>query len=209
MQFRTWVRAGTVALTAGGFAMTASAGVVILGNSGWQASWDDALGSRVDINVDAVTGQAVLIEKAAEFTSFAPIDITFTQIAANAVGQIIINDEILTNSTGSPWTDFHMALSGNDSAVFNAAATNASGFSIAPFTNLAFAPNGKSLDLTGGVVPNGGVYFPGATQGELYINVTPNTFQPFASFTLREFPTPEPTTLSLLAIGAAAFFRRR
>ncbi len=38
------------------------------------------------------------------------IPITFTQIASDAVGQIVINDEVITNSTGSDWTGFQFQL---------------------------------------------------------------------------------------------------
>jgi hypothetical protein len=74
--------------------------IVVLGNSGWQASWDSSLNPFVDVAVDAVTENAVFIEKTAEFiqgkgpAGFPTIPITFTQIEADAVKQIVINDEV-------------------------------------------------------------------------------------------------------------------
>jgi len=112
-------------------AAPAHAGFVDLGG-GWQASWDDSLDGLVHIFSFGVVGDAVFIEKGAEFTGgptngvFSPIDIVFTQTSPNAVGSIVIDDEVITNSTGEDWLDFHLELVG-DAATFDDVATANSG----------------------------------------------------------------------------------
>jgi hypothetical protein len=213
---RRFASTGVAAILAAFGASTAQADTIILGTSGWQATWDSSLDGLVDIIVDGVTADSVIIQKAAEFRQppgpdglFPPILVTFQQISPNAVSRIIMNDEILTNSTGAPWTDFHMELVDGGDATFDPAATYGSGFSIAPFTNLTFSPDNTALDIFGGgSIPNGGVYFPGAAAGNLFIDVVTSPTAPFTTFTLKEYPTPEPTTALLLVLGAALIRRR-
>ena len=199
-----------------GLVGSAHAGSIVLGSSGWQASWDPSLDGRVQIVLDAVTADTVLIQKLAEFTQgpgiggiYPPVIVTFQQIAPTSVRNIVIADEVLTNSTGTTWTDFHMTLVDHGDATFNPTSTFGSGFTYNPFSNLVFSPDNTQLDLFGGgTVPNGGTFGPGIGNGELYINVNPSSVAPFTTFSLKEFPTPEPTTLVLLGLGAA-FIRRR
>lgn len=201
------------------------------GSSGWKASWDASLDPFVDIIVDLVTPGAVFIQKSAQFTQgpgpggFPTIPITFTQLVPGAVGQIVFNDEIITNSTGVDWTDFHFEILNSGDAVFNPALTNASaggaGFTTAPLTNQMFAPDNLSFWVDGfglgvggsdAVIPNGTQWFPGdgAFDGELYIDVVTKAAAPFTVFTLKETPTvPEPATLGLLAFGAFLLLARR
>jgi len=197
------------------------------GGSGWRATWDSSLDGLVQIIASDCTQIAngrVFIEKSAEFTQgpspsgvFPTIAITFTQTAVTNVTRIIIEDEIITNSTGSPWTDFHMDLIDSGDAVFDVAATAASGgpgpigFSIAPFTQAGFTNGNTRLDIFGGVVANGTQWFPGggALDGELHIAVNPHAQAPFTVFSLKETPTPEPASLMLLTLGAMATLRRR
>jgi hypothetical protein len=201
--------------------------VVVLGNSGWQVSWDSSLDPFVDIAVDAVTENAVFIERTAEFiqgkglAGFPTIPITFTQIEADAVERIVINDEVITNSTGSNWTGFrYQLLDGNDVA-FNPDMSNASaggsGFSTSPLDNQMFGPANKTFSVDGfGLSPGGGnavvadgtQWFPGdgARDGELYIDVVTGDGSlegPFTVFTLKGTPSfvPEPTTACLLALA--------
>ena len=200
---------------------------VVLGNSGWQASWDSSLNPFVDVAVDAVTENAVFIQKTAEFiqgkglAGFPTIPITFTQIEADAVEQIVINDEVITNSTGSDWTGFrYQVLDGNDVA-FNPDMSNASaggnGFSTSPLGNQMFGPANRTFSVDGfGLSPGGGnavvadgtQWFPGdgALDGELYIDVVTgdgSLEDPFTVFTLKGTPSfvPEPTTACLLALA--------
>jgi hypothetical protein len=201
--------------------------VVVLGNSGWQASWDSSLNPFVDVAVDAVTENAVFIQKTAEFiqgkvpAGFPTIPITFTQIKADAVKQIVINDEVITNSTGSDWTGFQFQLLDGNDVAFNPDMTNASaggnGFSSSPFDNQIFGPDnqaylvdGLGLSSGGGnaVIADGTQWFPGdgAHDGELYIDVVTgdgSLEDPFTVFTLKETPSfvPEPSTICLLVMG--------
>ncbi|MHC4709213.1 MAG: hypothetical protein ACYTA3_01975 [Planctomycetota bacterium] len=197
-------------------AAPAHAGFVDL-DGGWQASWDDSLDGLVDIFSVGVFGDAVFIEKAAEFTVgsmngvFAPIDIIFTQTSPDAVGSIVIDDEIISNSTGEDWLDFHLELIG-DAATFDDVATANSGgpgpigFSINPFTGAVFSDDLKRLDVSGGVVPDGHSWFPGVAGGQLWIDVITGDG---VTFTLRETPTiPTPSSLALLAIGGLVLIPR-
>ena len=198
-------------------AAPAHAGSVDL-DGGWRASWDDSLDGLVDVFSAGVVGDAVFIEKAAEFTVgpmnsvFPPIDILFTQTSPGAVGSIVIDDEIISNSTGADWLDFHLELIG-DAATFDDVATASSGgpgpigFSVDPFTNAVFSGDLKRLDISGGVVPDGSSWFPGVAGGQLWIDVVPGGG---TTFTLRETPSiPAPGAAALAAIGAAMLTRRR
>jgi MYXO-CTERM domain-containing protein len=219
-----------IATAAGFFAVTspADAGSVVLGGN-WEASWDDSLDGLVQIIVDGVVGDTIFIQKAATFNQgpdqfgFIPaIPITFRQLGASGINHIVINDEIITNLTGVTWTDFHLDLIDSGDAVFNPAATLASGgggpigWSIAPFTNAAFSLGNTRLDIFGGPgVAHGDVWFPGdgAFDGQLWIDVVSASGQqgdPFTVFTLKETPTiPGPAALALLGIGAIAGRSRR
>ncbi|HWB19789.1 MAG TPA: hypothetical protein VG711_05775, partial [Phycisphaerales bacterium] len=171
-----------VGIAASLLAGQAHGGIVILGNSGWQAEWDDSLNSTVDIVLDGVTSNAVFIEKSVQFTHgpvngiFPAVAITFRQLNAFAVSNIVIDDEILTNSTGVDWTDFHMQLVDHGDAQFDPVATAASGgggpigWSINPFTTAVFSNDLTTLDIAGGVVTNGSIWRPGRTptDGQLW-----------------------------------------
>ncbi|MEP0848595.1 MAG: PEP-CTERM sorting domain-containing protein, partial [Phycisphaerae bacterium] len=63
---------------------------------------------------------------------------------------------------------------------------------------------------TDAIIPNGGIWFPGdgASDGELVIDVTTHAQAPFTVFTLKETPTPEPSSVLLLVAGAALLRRR-
>lgn len=206
-------------------AARSQAGVIPLGNSGWEAVFDAGLDPFVDIVVDGETSEAVFIQKFAQFLQppgpggiFGGIDIVFRQTRPGAVPFIVINDEVVTNSTGTAWLDFHFELVDSGDAAFDPARTAASGgpgpigFSIAPFTTASFGSGNTTLDVGGGVIPNGGIWFPGngPSDGQLWIAANPSPTAPFTLFTLKERPTiPEPSSLALLAFGGLALTRRR
>ena len=203
---------GFAAIAGLAVASAAQAGFVDIGG-GWSASWDGALDSYVDVQSFGVVGDAVVIQKSAEFTSFPQnIDITFVQTDPGAVSYIVIDDEIITNSTGVDWTDFHMEILGN--GAFDPAQTGGGGgpigFTIAPFTQASFQNNDTLLNIDGGVVPNGTQWFPGdgATDGVLYIDARPSGASP-NTFVLREYPTPTPGSIGLMALSGLALSRRR
>ena len=220
------LRNGSVLVLGGALALAmttaaAHAGFTILGNSGWKASWDSSLDPYVDINFDGIVGNAVFIEKSAEFTQgpvngiFPSIAIVFEQIAPTTVNNIVINDEIITNHTGVAWTDFHMDLLDHGDVVFDPVATASSGgpgpigFGIAPFTQAAFTEGNTRLDIFGGVLPNNAIWNPGggAQDGQLWIHV--NNLTGSTLFVLKETPTPAPGAMALLGLAALAGSRRR
>jgi hypothetical protein len=179
--------------------------------------------------VDGQSANAVFIEKNAQFVGppgpgglIDPYAVTFTQTSANALPNIVIVEEAITNQTGVAWLDFHFDITDSGDAQFNVAATAGSGgpppigFSIAPFTTAVFGnsvagPN-TVLDIAGGVVPNGATWNPGAGpggDGALWITTNPHTSAPYTVFTLKERPTiPEPSSLAILALGALPLLRR-
>jgi len=176
---------------------------------GWEAQVPNL--SQVSINVDSVTSEFVAIEISKDFTEpyngigFPGLSILFTQVAADAVTspRIVILDESVTNLTGSDWTDYHMAIDSGGEVEFDIAASL--GFSMAPFTNQLLTLT--TLDADGGVVFNNSSFFPGAGPGEL-VMFADLSGDP-VSFSLIEFPTPEPATLALLVLGLGCLKRRR
>lgn len=185
-------------------------------SGGWQASWNSALDPFIDINDHGVVGNALFIEKIAQFTAapvggvFPAIDITFTQVSPTAVANIVIDDEVISNTTGSAWTDFHMNLLGNSNVAFDPVATAASGgFSIAPFTSSSFTNSNQTFNAFNGTVPNGGNWFPGQTSGQLWIHIANISPTSGISFVLSEQPTPAPGAMALMAIAGLACSRRR
>lgn len=203
----------------------ASAAIVPLGNSGWQAEWPAALDPFLGIVVDGETTSQLLIQKTAQFTNpfvggeTTPIDITFRQVAPSTITQFGMVSEVLTNQTGSPWVGFRMELLNNANVSFNPTLTNGSGgpapigWNLDPFTTGAFSGGNQVLTIGGGSIANNDTYFPGTGPGgggTLYINVPSSTGEPFPSFTLRERPVvPEPSGLAALVLAAAALRRRR
>lgn len=204
------IAAGTASLFAPAAAEAGVMTTVTLGSSGWQASWDSSLDPVLDINVDAVSANAVFIEKIAQFNSLASINIIFTQISVNAVSNIVINDEVITNTSGAAWTDFHMDLLGNPSAVFDPVATAASGaFSVAPFNSWNLTNSNHTFNAFNGVVPNNSFWFPGQASGQLWINVG-NTASGNATFVLSETPSvPAPGAIAMLGVAGLIGSRRR
>ncbi len=208
-------------------AVSAPAGVVNLG-AGWQASWDPALDGLVDVMATGVVGDALFIQKFADYRQepvgeeldIPSIRIQFQQVAYPAATHIVIDDEILINNNGVVWTDFHFKLvDTTGGTLFNPAQTAGSGgagpigWTIDPFELAQFTTQ-QQLDVWGGDVPNGATWFPGngASDGQLWIDVTPGPNNS-GSFVLLEKPTttgvPEPATLGLLCLGGLALVRRR
>lgn len=180
---------------------------VVLGTSGWTASWDNALDPVLDVNVDGVTADAVYIEKIAQFNSLASINIIFTQISQNAVSNIVINDEVITNTSGVAWTDFHMDLQGASNVAFDPAAS--AGFTVNPFTSSSFTNSNQTFNAFNGTVANNGAWFPGLFGGELWIHVALNASAP-TTFVLSETPSvPAPGAVTLLGLAGLMGTRRR
>lgn len=192
-------------------------------DSGWQAIVPDATVSGIII--DAITpGSNVLIQINKNFLFppdvggvFPAIQIIFSQTLPDAqtVPQIIIADESIANLTGVPWTDFHWALLDGGDVWFDIAASTP--FDTSPFANQMFADNfglgdpNKATDfwVDGGTVPANGSFFPGITGSNGNLVIEFDLASTNTDFALKEFPTPEPTTLALLAFGSLGLVARR
>lgn len=163
----------------------------------------------VDVAVDFVslTGDVLVIEKTAQFFELATVELLFAQNRddSETVSQIVITDEILTNNTGVAWTSFTNDLGAVGPALFDVAAS--ASFTIAPFTTTAYAGDLRSVTYSNGIVPDGVIWTPGLDDGGLVIDV--DLSDRLTSFTLRETPAPEPSTLAALLIGAGLAFARR
>lgn len=217
---------GFAAAVVGCFGAVASAATIQLvdpitgADSGWQASFAD--GDMVNLVVDAVTDDAVFIEKFVDFEGpigpaglLPSVNIDFTQTGtdSNTVPRIVIVDEVLTNLQGADWGGFVWTIPDSGEAGFNV--SDSAGFSTSPFNDASFSgfADGNNnlastLIATGGTVGNGQTYFPGAGAGELYIDVDLSQAD-ITSFVLKERPVPEPACLALLAVGGLVAVRRR
>jgi hypothetical protein len=202
------------------------AGSLVLGTSGWSASWDDALDGRLGLAVDGESADSVFIQK---FLTLRPEDInlvematdpvviTFQRTSVNAVPFIVFNDENVVNQTGFPWVGFRFIIEPTSGEVaFDAGRTDVSppgaGFSIDPFTTHQYSQNNTVLELGGGIVPENlpqNIWSPGMAQGELAINTVaqPNELNSF-TFSEQALIIPLPAAawsgmigLALLALG--------
>ena len=189
-------------------------------DSGWSLVVPDP--THTDIKIDAITNSYVRIEiikvfyDGPENGQFPANLVEFVQRLDddNTVGTIQINDEIIINDTGWDWTDYHWEVIG-DAAAFDRQATEASGFSVEPFeasdSSWGDPPAGWSsdhaatFDVDGGVVYNGQTFFPGFSSGKLYIDTDFSGDD--VHFTLKQNPTPEPSTMAML-VGVAVLLPR-
>jgi hypothetical protein len=187
-------------------------------DSGWSVVLPDNI--HADVVVDSITGVYVRLEVFKVLddslgTSLAPHSVEFRQRLddAHTVTTIQITDETVVNAGSDTWTEYCLTIAGT-SAAFDKAATAASGFSVEPFTAATWgaAPVGWAatfsgmLVLSGGSVAPGEVFSPGASQGRLYIQASLAGDSP-AQFELRQWRVPEPATVGLLMVGAAALLR--
>lgn len=216
-------------LATGLFAGGAFAGMIDLGGSGWRATWDPSLDPYVNLEVISVGDGELHLRKIAEFIQPPPFDgapfpsipITFTQTSSDAVNSIVFDEEIITNSTGKDWTDFHMVILNGHEAFFDPDATASSGpsgFDVFPFTTAVFSENNHEFDVFGGgKVLAGEQWTPGAGAdgGALWLDVvTGDGFNvPYTVFTLKETPTdtyvPAPGVIALAGFGGLAGVGRR
>ncbi|NIA06692.1 MAG: PEP-CTERM sorting domain-containing protein [Actinobacteria bacterium] len=202
---------------------TAGAVVTQLGDSGWSVAvnedWD------IGVVVDDLTTDAVFIEivkrfvgQPDEYNLMPAMYIEFIKVSEQAVGQIIITDEFVTNDTTEPWIDYHMelAVSLYDPEAGFALESDPSGDQFS--TVVLSGSNGHNglptkFDFYNGLVPNDPPdqddFRPGYDSGSMIIVADPQ-MQIDQRILLKEYPTiPEPATLGLLLFGGLALLRGR
>ena len=192
-------------------------------DSGWSAAvnedWD------IGVVVDDITDDAVIIEivkrfvgEPDEFGLMSAMYIEFIKNSDQAVGQIIITDEFVTNDTSVGWIDYHieLAVSIFDPEAGFALESDPSGDQFA--TVVLSGSNGHNglptkFDFYDGLVPNNPEdqddFLPGYDSGAIIIVADPEMLVD-QRILLKEYPTiPEPATLALLFFGGLAMLRRK
>jgi len=167
-------------------------------SSGW--TWDVSTADEPNVNLVFITlqGNNFFFEKDAKILkNEEPLVIRFNKISANAAN-LVINDETVTNRTGSDWGGFRMELSsGSVGGVPNFVFTTSDGaagigdFSIDPFKTFQFYNNNSGILVSNGVVANGATWFPGS-QSKTGLALSAANNQVGDSFTLKEISIPIP-----------------
>lgn len=230
------ILAGAVAVSAVGV-QPVDAGSMILGNSGWRASWDPSFdqvdGTYVVLTVLAETSDSVVVQKGAVFTNgpdqfglIAPVEINFEQISANAAANIVVTSESVTNATGIAWNGFKFII--EDGTTDTAADTSFNldrtfgtppPFNVSPFQVVDVGgPTSQPqiITLGDGILNHGEIWRPGVgpAGGELVIHAAPKT-DGSQRFVFKEQPLPIPLPAaawmglsSLAALGAFGSLKR-
>ena len=202
---------------------TAESAVNVLEDSGWTAAVNEDW--EIGVVVDDLTGDAVVIQiikrfvgQPDEYGLMPAMYVEFIKSSEDAVGQIIITDEFITNDTTETWIDFHMELA---VSIFDPEA----GFSLDSdpsgdkFANVELSgSNGHNglptrIDFYNGLVPNASAaqddFRPGYDSGSIIIIADPE-MQLDQRIILKEFPTiPEPVTLGLFLAGCLVLLKRK
>jgi hypothetical protein len=175
---------------------------------GWMADTD----ANVDLTLLSTSnnGITLAIEKNATFVNTTPLNVTFRQVSASAVPNISIDDETITNESGTDFTGFTFALSGgtsNNGAVPHFDAAASTGFLTDPFAVGTFNADSTKLTATGGTLASGvfnpGIWHPGLNAGNLVIAAAPfSSGNVNQSFVLTESPT---TATVAIPLPAAAW----
>jgi len=113
---------------------------------------------------------------------------------------VIAIDELVTNDTGVTWTDYHVILANFDGTPVDANAA----FDPASVANSAFASmaaDSEQILLSAGTVDPDAEF---SLSFEINTDGAPDT-----GFLLKQYATPEPVSLLLLAAGALTLRRRR
>lgn len=212
-----WFKYAASAVVAGGMAVggltsTAEAGSLVLGNSGWKASWssafDNAGGTFVTLTVLAEDANSVVLQKVAGFRDgpdqyglIAPIEINFEQVRSDAVPNIVFTSEQVSNDTGTSWSGFKFIIEDGQTGTpadtqFDVDATFNGGdpFDTSPFkfisaTGISSSP--QVITLGDGTLANGDTWLPGigANAGELVLAAAP-AVDGSKRFVFKEQPLP-------------------
>lgn len=198
-----------------GVANVANAGSITFTDAGWKASWDssfdDAAGTFVTLTQLGLTNDALVLQKVAAFTNgpdqyglIAPIEINFEQIKADAVKNIVISREIVTNATGNDWNGFKFIIEGGSTGTasdpqFDIAKTfeGVTPFDITPFTTwkasgITVSP--QTVTVSDGTVVDASIWRPGFADtngGDLVISAAPSATGT-TRFVFKEQPLPIP-----------------
>lgn len=166
----------------------AQAASLVLGTSGWTATYPD----EVTLTVQGEDASTIYVRKVTAYVGLNTASITFEQTSATALPQIGIESEALTNSSGGDWTQFNWVIDDSEGeARFNepdSRVGQADGFTINPFTTFDFT-DGLNLKVSGGVIPAGVTFTPGSApaDGSLLILAAPNA-QATGLFTVNATP---------------------
>ena len=201
-----------IALIAG----SASAGTIVSLGQGWEAEIFEPVPGTVSLFVDPSPAGTLVIQKFAEFIANdpftgapAPVLIQFRQIAsdANTATRIVINDELIKNSTGQNWSAFQMALLDGGNAVWNQALS--AGFSInPPFTTTTYSPDSTVVTFAGGSLAAGATWAPGIANGGMVIDINLAGDNPMV-FNLKEVAIPAPGSMLVAGVALLGMGRRR
>jgi len=191
---------------------------------GYDSGWSAVLANSADnaIVVDWVADGTLVVEIMKTLRAPPSVGrsaanvIEFVQRLDDAAttATIVVTDEVIRNRTDEDWLDYHWEVEG-PAVALNRTATEASSFSVAPFTQAAWgappsgwgADHAGSLDVSAGIVPPGGHFLPGLHTGGLIVNV--DLGQDVSDFALVQYPTPEPAAVVLMAVGLLLLPRRR
>jgi hypothetical protein len=135
-----------------GFGATQSHAAVLLHSGNVVDGWKISFPSSITLFSDG--GDLLTLEKDPTFFSTEGLVITFTQLSANASPKIVIQDENVTNESGSDWKGFQFLVGGTRTASFQPGAFD-NGMDAPPFTNESIDSAHDTINLGGGVLPNG------------------------------------------------------
>ena len=193
-----------------------------LGDSGWTAAVDEG---AMNVITDVFTGAAVVIRIEKTFEGepdglglIAPLYLDFYKNREDAAGQIIINDEFITNNTSANWIDFHIELEvsvSDPEGGFSSVLIPSGDLFETVVLSGSDGHNGlpTRFDFSNGLVPNNPEdqddFRPGYHSGAIIIIADPE-MQVGQLIVLKEYPTiPEPTTLCWLVLGALVMIGRK